>query len=77
VEVPHLAAGLTEAQVQAAVQRYLEKAPSEWVSTCSGSDWTREPHDLVTLTGFEAYENRVACNALPGSCFGGHGGHEG
>jgi hypothetical protein len=29
VEVPHLAAGLTEAQVQAAVQRYLEKAPSD------------------------------------------------
>jgi hypothetical protein len=29
VEVPHLAAGLTEAQVQAAVQRYLEEAPSD------------------------------------------------
>ena len=27
--MPHLAGGLTEAQVQGAVQRYLEKAPSD------------------------------------------------
>lgn len=29
IEVPHLAAGLTEPQVQAAVQRYLKEAPSD------------------------------------------------
>ena len=29
IEVPHLAAGLTESQVQAAVQRYLKEAPSD------------------------------------------------